>query len=588
MPSVIINSFNVLAQSTPGKGLGWIDALMVVAYLALTAFIIRWSSRRQNDAEDFFLGGRSMPWLAVGLSIMATLLSTITYLGVPGEMIKNGVAFFATYLAIPFAAIVIGWFWIPFFMRLRMTSAYEFLRSRFDEKAQLLAGILFLMLRLGWIAMVVYTASLAMVGMTSNHLKTVFGLVGLAGIKPIVVVIIAVGVAATIYTWLGGIRAVIWTDVLQSIMLFGGVFIIIIFVMGKTGTTPADWWTKASSLRETSGHTKPIVFSWSIFERTTVVTAMLHMFFYLLCTHGADQVVLQRYFSTPTVSAARRSFLVSIISTICIGSLLGLSGLALLYYYLENPTRLPSDLSPLRDADKVMPYFYANELIAGFGGLILVSFLCDAMQTLVSGVNSISAVVTRDIMYRRTEHHVRTEGDELRTAKVTSVAVGLFVTGLALVVSFAAQMTVGGKSVNIIDLMGKMFNLYLGPLASLFFIGMFLPRCTSRSTFPAVIISVMLAIFWGWWPEIFRVIGHFVPSVLPLSTKTPSIMMIVFVPCLTAFILAWILSFILETNPDHPGRKYTWWAVMRRSEGSVEMASVTPTGEQAFPVAPPK
>src|SRR3954468_6563882 len=133
-----------------------LDYVAVVAYLAVTMLIVYRSSRKQDDTENFFLGGRSMPWFAVGLSIMATLLSTNTYLGAPGEMIRYGPAYVLGYVAYPLAAVVVIFAWIPFFMPLRMTSAYEYLERRFDYRARLLGGLLFLGMRLGWMSMVVY------------------------------------------------------------------------------------------------------------------------------------------------------------------------------------------------------------------------------------------------------------------------------------------------------------------------------------------------------------------------------------------------------------------------------------------------
>src|SRR5688572_30560633 len=199
-------------------GLQLLDYLAVVGYMLVTVAIVYWSSRRQKDTEDFFLGGRRMPWFAVGLSIMATLLSTITYLGSPGEMIRYGVAYFAGYLSIPLVAIVVIYLWIPFFMRLHMTSAYEYLENRFDYRARLLAGVLFLLLRLGWMSMVVYTASMAMVHMTWEPLNEIVGWLGMADVPAasLFLVIGVTGIAATVYTCVGGMRAVIWTDVLQS------------------------------------------------------------------------------------------------------------------------------------------------------------------------------------------------------------------------------------------------------------------------------------------------------------------------------------------------------------------------------------
>ena len=157
-------------SSPPASGLDLIDFVMIGAYLLVTLGIVVWSSRRQKDTEDFFLGSRRMPWLAVGLSIMATLLSSLTYVGLTGEVVKNGIAAFMMQLAIFPAAVLVIFLFIPFFMRLRFTSAYEYLEHRFDYRARLLGGGLFLLLRIGWVSLVMYTGSLALAEMSGWNL----------------------------------------------------------------------------------------------------------------------------------------------------------------------------------------------------------------------------------------------------------------------------------------------------------------------------------------------------------------------------------------------------------------------------------
>lgn len=552
------------------SGLQVLDYLAVLAYLLVTAGIAYWSSRKQADTEDFFLGGRRMPWFAVGLSIMATLLSTITYLGSPGEMIRYGIAYFAGYLSIPLVALIVIYLWIPFFMRLRMTSAYEYLENRFDYRVRLIAGLLFLFLRLGWMSMVVYTASMAMVQMTREPLYRLTDALGFTepSTASLYLLIAVTGVAATAYTCLGGMRAVIWTDVLQSFMLFGGVFVIIIYVIAVTGTGPGTWWVRAS--QASAEHTRPVIFSTDITVRNTVVWTLLSIFFWNICTHCSDQVVLQRYFTTKSHAAARNSFITNVISMVAIGLLLSLSGLALLYFYLEYPQLLPEDMDPVKQADKVMPYFYAHQLPVGLGGLILASFLCDAMQTLVSGVNSISAIATKDVFDRLYAGKKRGIS-ELTLARMTTVLVGLISTVLAALVARSALQS----TLNIMDLLPRTFNMFLGPLASLFMIGMFFPKARARTAINAVILCMLFSFCWSWWSEIphwlnalgldslaSRWIGILGVDDAGLPRR-PTIMLGIAAPCVLGVCLGAFFS-LFESSGDHPGRKFTWWATMRR------------------------
>jgi len=511
-------------------GLETFDFVVVVLYVLVTLAIVYRASRHQHDTEDYFLGNRRLPWMAVGLSIMATLLSSLTYLGLTGEVVKNGIAGFMTQAAILPAAPVVILLFIPFFMRLRFTSAYEYLEHRFDYRARLLGGTLFFLLRLGWVSLVMYSGSLALAKMGGwNFYYT----------------IAVLGIVATLYTYFGGLEGVVWTDVLQSLMLFGGAAAIVVFVWLSTGDGPAVWWEAAGA--HSKAHTRPEWFSLDPTRRITIGTALVSGFFWQICTHCSDQVVLQRYASTPSLAAARNSYLTNLVALLAITSLLGVSGLALLYYYLQHPEFLPPGASVTSVGDELMPHFYATQLPLGFGGLILANFLCDAMQTLVSGVNSITAVATQDVL----EHSRlgwRGPTSRLQTARRLTLVLGCLTTAIALGVAWLAQ----SSHKNIYDLMPRTFNLFLGPLGALFLIGMFLPRATGRSATPAVLLALVFSVLWSYWKEIFR------------TSYELSIMWAIALPCLVALGLAALFSLIFERGGDHPGRRFTWWAVMQR------------------------
>jgi SSS family solute:Na+ symporter len=624
----------LIAVQPPRTSLSGIDLAGVGLYLLATLAIIVWSSRKQATTEEYFLGGRRMPWLAVGMSLLATLLSSISYLAVPGEMVRNGIAMFSGYLAIPVSAVVVLFVWAPFFMRLRMTSAYEYLERRFNYTARLLASVLFLLLRLGWMSTVVYTASLALNAMTSSLVPgdladPLAGWWRGEGAEAVPLlrdtwtlwIVGMVGVAATLYACFGGLRAAVYNDVLQFVMLFGGTLVTLAYVAWATGTGPVGWW---QTVADQTQQTQVQWFPSDLTTRATVVTAMMYTFFWTICTHSSDQVVLQRYFATQSLSAARRSYLVGEISNIAIGVLLALSGLALLSFYLQHRAYLPAGASPQDIGDAVLPHFFAHQLPAGLGGLILAGFLCDAMQTLVSGVNSITAVATKDALDRLPAQRQRWLSD-VALARLMTVGLGIVVTGVALTVSFSAASAAGPaerlkradadgdgrvtrdeagprlaaaldaidadadgtidereftqaaaarRGRNLYDLMPRLFNMFLGPLASLFAIGMFLPRATARSAIPAVVAGFLLSLTWSYWPEIpaacralglEEAAGWFVNLLGTVEQpKAPTFTLSIAIPYLGAIVLAALLSVLVERGSDHPGRAYTWYAVTRR------------------------
>lgn len=530
---------NDTSQALPVSGLGPWDLVAVAAYLLVTFGISAWSSRRHRSTEDFFVGGRRMPWLAVGLSILATLFSTITYLGAPGEAVKNGIGLLLGYLALPFSFTVVTIFWIPFYMRLKLTSAYEYLDRRFDRSIRRLGATLFLLLRLGWMSMVVFVASLAVDEVVGPDLQWLPG-------ADVYWIIAIIACAAAVYTALGGIEALIWVDVLQCLLLLSGVLLAIGYVAVIDGSGPADWWNTVHS--NFSHHTAPPLFSWDVTIRVTVLWTVINNFFWNICTHGADQVVLQRYFATASMHHARRSYIINVVVDLTMATLLATAGFALLTFYLKHPAVLPEGKSAVDMADKLFPFFLGHQLPAGFAGLILSAFLCDAIQTLESGVNSIVAVATRDLLPQRTGQ-VEMPATLMRV-RVFSAMLAVLVGCNAYLIHYLQKT----HKFTIVDMMPKFFNMFVGPLAALFFIGMFWPRCTRRSVWPAVILGLTTSFIWSWWETIFQ------------TTWRPTIFLSIAVPCVVTFFTARAIGQFVDPPRRAEEVEYTWKSVLRRPE----------------------
>jgi SSS family solute:Na+ symporter len=558
-----------MSPAIPHAGLTLLDAAAVLAYFVATLLIALISTRRKRSTEEFFLAGRRMPWLAVGLSITATLMSTISYLAVPGEMIQYGVAMFAGYLSLPLSMFVVLWGWVPFFMRLRMTSAYEYLEQRFNYAARCLAALLFILLRMGWMAVIIFTAAMA--------LEKMIGLDGLVppwggtssvlSIEPLYLWIALVGAFTTIYTAVGGIRAVIWTDVMQSLVMFAGTIVTLSYVIWATGSGPLAWWQAASAAR--IEHTHPPLFSLAITTRVTIVTAMLHSFFWIICTHGSDQMIVQRYFTTVSLRAARRSYFASALADVAVSGLLALCGLALLSFYLRFPSHLSIDIDPRTSADRVFPYFIGHQLRWGLGGVILSALFAAGMSSVASGINSVAAVATTDIFARLLPGGERFMSG-FALARWLSLAIGLAATAMAAGIAMLVQQS----RYNIMELMAKGFNMFLGPLAALFFIGMFLPRSTARSALPAVVLGLGFSIVWSYWQELplfFETLGQDDLASrwrrLLGANQAPTFTLAIALPCVVTFLLAAGLSYVVET-PHRAARPLTWYAVMRGSGGA--------------------
>jgi SSS family solute:Na+ symporter len=271
------------------------------------------------------------------------------------------------------------------------------------------------------------------------------------------------------------------------------------------------------------------------------------------CTHCSDQVALQRYFTTTSTTAASRSFVVSLTTSAVIGLLLAASGLALRFYYMHHRDQLHGGMTVGSGAEQLMPRFFADVLPAGFGGLILVSFLCDSLQTLGSGVNSIAAIISRDTA----QHGGGAEAQRIRFARLSTLVVGGLTTLLAVLAAFVVSKT--GNT--ILNMLPKMFNMFLGPLALLFMIGMFYRRATAGVAIVVVLLTQLVSTTWSWWPEIAGLLVKF--GVTGVSTQPPSVMLAIFAPVAFGLVLGAVASRLFGRD-DHPGVAFTRRAVLSR------------------------
>ena len=460
-------------------GLHPADYAVIVAYFLAMIAIGVYCSGKQSSKLEYFIAGRSMPWLAVGLSLFSALLSTISYLAVPGETIHQGLAYSLNLLHIPLSYAVIYFVLIPFFMRLRVVSAYEYLERRFSPGVRTFGAALFMFYCFGWMAAVVLTCSR--------------GLAQMIG-WPLWLIIVCNGLVSTLYTTIGGIRAVIWTDVAQAILMLAGGVLTLVFVGVATDTTPVDWWHNAARI----GHTEFSWFSLDPSRRNVVFWIVANAFAWMVCTHGGNQVALQRYFTMSSPREARGMLFIKMAAEILMSLLLVATGFALLTYYHRLPELLPSDLSLTlrRDADRIFPEFIAHRLPPVLAGGVVAALFAAAMSTISSGVNSMAAVFATDL-YRKHGRHPTSDPEQ--------VQLGVWFTALSGTVITAAAWGLANLpgDFNFIDLMQKAFNFMIGPLGVLFLIGMFLPRCRSRSAVLATVVGIAVGLTLAYWQQIF-------------------------------------------------------------------------------------
>ena len=436
-----------------------LDVFVIAAYLAALPAVGIYFSRRQTTREQYYLGDRKMHWLLVGGSVLATLLSTITYLSLPGEMIRYGVTFLLGAAMIPLAVPVVSRFIVPTIRRLPIRSAYEYLERRFGRCTKRLASSVFIVHTLVWTGLIFYTASLAVTQITGWQLMPT---------------IAVMGAITMFYTTAGGIRAVIWTDNLQLLILFGGAVAIPVTIAALTGEGPSDWWARFQE----AGREPVVYFSFDPTLRLTVFSVLVNMFCWEMCTHSSDQVAVQRYLTTPDLATARNSLWTYAVARLLLGALLAFCGLALFGFY-SHQSALPAaefHWQIAGQADKLLPRFIAGQLPSGLAGLLIAALLAAAMSSLSSGMNAVAGVVRSDWLPAR-------RGESLTKDKLLACGAGLF----GMLVAVSVHYVTGSTGWNLVEMTGRLNHIFVGPLASLFFLG----ALSSRVNQPAAICGFL-------------------------------------------------------------------------------------------------
>jgi SSS family transporter len=445
------------------QSFGWLNYMTVVLYLLLMVWIGWVCSKRNQTTDDYFRGGQRIPWWAAGLSIFATMLSAITYMAIPAAAYTDGWALFLanTYIVImPLIVFV----YLPFYRRLNVTSAYEYLEKRFNLSTRWLGSLLFMLYQCGRIAVVLYLPSLALSTVSDLDVATC---------------IIGIGLLCIAYTVVGGMEAVIWTDVVQAIILIAGAIISLVYlwlhIEGGLGET--------IRVAATGKHLfESVNWSWDL----TVASAwviMIGSLFHQLLPYSASQDVVQRYLTTPDEKAAARGIWLNAILSIPAQAAFFAIGTGLYVLYKQQPAKM--DLSLQNDA--VFPFFLVSELPYGLAGLIVAGIFSASQSTLSSSINSISTTYVIDFYHRLWPH--KTDSQCLRMAQSVTVVVGAFGIMIAL---FLAKTNIRSAYSVSIEILGSLGGI----LSGLFVLGIFTRRAhgTGALVAAAVAVAVVMTI----------------------------------------------------------------------------------------------
>lgn len=464
-------------NTATANGLAVIDWIIVVIYALSTLYLGWWFGRKQKDTSEYFVGSGNMNPLLIGVSLFATLLSTITYLSSPGESLGKGPVYMSNILAYPIVFLVVGFVLLPVYMKQKVTSAYELLELKLGVSIRLFGASLFLVLRLFWMSLLVYLTAKAisiMIGVDESYIPWI---------------VIVTGAFAITYTSLGGLRAVVITDLMQTLLLYGGALLVIGTItvkMGGFGWFPTEW-------QSDIWDSQP-VFSLDPSTRVTVIGSIVSVLIWYVCTSCGDQVSIQRFMATKDAKTARKAIGMQLMVGAAVGITLGITGFALLGYFQADPQLLPAGLTLNENADKIFPHFIAFHLPPVVSGLVVAGLFAAAMSSIDSGVNSITAVVMTDFL-KRFGKQPESELKQLLFARSLAVTIGVVV-----VLASSLMEHVPG---NITAVTTKTVNLLTVPIFLLFFFALFVPFANAKGVWIGVSCSIVVAVLIAFSGPIF-------------------------------------------------------------------------------------
>lgn len=472
----------------------WDIGVLVIYLLAMVGIGFYFSKKNKNSAQ-FTKASGSIPGWAVGLSIYATFLSSNTFIGVPGKAYGTNWNAFVFSISLPFAAWVGSKYFVPFYRRTGEVSAYMHLEHRFGPWARTYVVICFLLTQLARIGSIFFGVALCLQALTGFSMF---------------LIMLVTGICIIVYTVLGGMEAIIWTDVTQAIVLTLGALIILFFIIAHTpGGIP-------HILRMDISHHKFSLGSLSLnFTSSTFWVIFLYGFFINLNNFGIDQNYVQRYHTAKSAKSAAKSVWLCVWMYVPVSLLFFIIGSFLFAYYQIHPAllydlkhqvaktmipggsdkaiaHLATSLKPSDYGDKVLPHFIVNKIPEGVTGLIIAAILSAAMSTISSGMNASATVFSMDIFKRYIKPNL-SDRQMMHLLYIATAVVGLLGMGSGIAM-------IGVKS--ILDIWWELSGIFAGGMLGLFLLGIISRRTRNHEALTATIIGVIV-ILWMTFSNLF-------------------------------------------------------------------------------------
>ena len=420
---------------------------VVGVYALLMVAMAVYFIRKKKDENDYFRGGNRIPWYVAGMSIFATMLSSITFIAIPTQAYLQDWRYFVMAFFIIGMAPVAIYYYLPFFCRLGITSAYEYLEKRFNLGVRLFGSAAFVVFMVCRVAVVTLLPAIALNAVTGISIDAC---------------ILICGVLTMIYCSLGGLEAVIWSDFVQGIVLMGGAVSVLVLLILKTGPDGAHFstfWNVATSCEKTRMWDFRLLFTQPVFWVVAVQGLISN-----LSSYTSDQCVIQRYIATPDENATKRSLWFNGCMSVFAQVVFYGIGTALFAFYRSNPAAMDVTMPK---GDSVLPIFMATEMPPWLAGLVIAAVFAATISTLSANLSSASTAVVTDFI-KRFKPNIPGKA-QIRCGQICTYVVG--VAGIMAALTLARM-----ESSALFDNFNKYIAMLTAGLTGLFFMGVFIPR----------------------------------------------------------------------------------------------------------------
>lgn len=435
-----------------------IDYAIVLTVIAVFIAIGIKFSRKQSTTQQYYVASGSLPSWAIGLSILATLISSVTFLAYPGAAFSGNWILLVQGLMVPVVLVFLVGYIVPFYREVVGVSAYEYFEKRFGYFARLYTSLAFTVAHFSKMGTVFFLLALAISSMMGVEIHAT---------------IMVLGAVVILYTLIGGIEAVIWLDVLQGILLLSGAVLGIGILFATAPDSPMALIRFASE----QGKIGFAPYDWD-FTRLTFIVIAINGLFYGVQKYGTDQTIVQRYLTAKSHKDAVRASLMGVFLCIPVWMLfMFLGSLLFSYYSLGGGTPLAEGIRP----DAVFPHFILNEMPPGLTGLILAGLVAAAFSSLDSDLNSLSAVGVED--YYKRFRPDRSDAHYLGVGKVIVIACGIAALGVALIYVEAED--------TVLEIVFSLYAIFSGGIAGLFMLGLFTRSANKKGIYIGIAACVL-------------------------------------------------------------------------------------------------